>query len=117
VPLCDYFVASAADVEKMRRTGKLPDSLERIDAKHFDSIPLDKLGAKLGAGKSVEPEPVIPPDGYEWVAERLTGKMVDALAALSDAHVKKHDPVVGELRRLAQIAKKKKHGLYVWLLP
>lgn len=132
MPLCDYFIASAAELETVGSEG-VPKKLLRVDAKGFDMVPIEALAKRLKVKAAVDPgEPIVHGDDFEWFAQRLTAPMLDALSGLDEASTSKHGKAIAgipelgwspeqaqkllrELVVLAKAAKTKKKAMYMWV--
>lgn len=127
--LSDYFVASEKELLTVSAAG-VPKNLPRVGAKGFGMIPLNSLSEALGAGKEgvEQGDPVHSGDDYAWFVQKLTGRMVDALAALTDAELPKTSQALSAteevdwepnevetlLRELRALALQSKKAMYLW---
>ena len=100
MPLTDFFVGTDADAAKV--ANGVPKSFPRHESKDVFDVPLAKLAKMLKAGKDgLEPgEPAHHGDEFEWYVGTLTKKLTAALAALSEADVKKHGAALAKIEEL-----------------
>ncbi len=97
--LCDYFIAAPTELDGVTE-GALPEGWPRLDAKGFSVVPLDALGARLGARATEAGPPVLHGDDYAWFVSPLTADMVTALAQLSDEEVASHAAALAPIPEL-----------------
>ncbi|MBX3185222.1 MAG: hypothetical protein KIT72_08165 [Polyangiaceae bacterium] len=91
MPLCEYFLASEAELTSVAEEGAPSDGLIKVDAKGFDVVPVESLANRLGLDDAVEAgEPTVHGEGFEWFAQRLTPEMVTALASLDEGALQEH---------------------------
>ena len=133
MPLCDYFLATDAELSSLAESGSPSDGLTRVDAKGFDVLPIEALAKRLGVGRAAaEGKPDIHSDDFEWFVQRLTTGMVAALASQSDAACAEHaralteagvtdwDPsdlgdLLRELSAMARRTEPEGRSLFMWI--
>ena len=132
MPLCDYFVASSAELQTVRAEG-VSAKLLKVEAKGFDMVPIAALAHRLDVAHAVDPgKPFIHGEDFEWFVQRLTTPMLDALSGLDADAVAKHGSAVAKIPELewrpkdvqallrslvtlANAAKKANKSMHMWV--
>jgi HAMP domain-containing protein len=131
MPLCEYFLASAAELKAVAESGSPDERLTKVDAKGFDVIAIEALAKRLRVKKAVdEGEPIVHGEGFEWFAQRVTEPMQHALEKLSAKDIAGHAKALAKevdwsateiskllttLSEMAVSAKKQRKSLYMWV--